>query len=83
MVDSGHVPTPSGDVLVLNCGSSSVKIAVVDAATGARRASWLREAVPPGGQGAAVEAVLAELNKATTADLIGVGHRVVHGGPKA
>ena len=81
MVDSGHVPCPSGDVLVLNCGSSSVKIAIVDAATGARRASWLREAVPPGGQGSAVEAVLRELTDATTAGLIGVGHRVVHGGP--
>lgn len=91
-----------GSVLVLNCGSSSVKLAVVDPVTGERRLTGLAERV---GTGDAVVHVrrgddeetsrpgdtsargaLAHLMGSLTDEerdaLVGVGHRVVHGGSR-
>lgn len=67
-------------VLVLNCGSSSVKWKVVDTAARAAVRAGLVERVGPSGEvghAQAVERVLAQV-----ADLAveAVGHRVVHGG---
>jgi acetate kinase len=87
-------------VLVLNCGSSSVKLALVDPDSGERRVTGLAERV--GSSDAVVSlrrgedeergtpddssapGVVAHLMAALTAEerdgLVGVGHRVVHGG---
>jgi acetate kinase len=85
-------------VLVLNCGSSSVKYAVVDPASGARPAEGLAERLgspearlaPKGGQATALPgAGHAEALRAIIALLQmsgqgvdAVGHRVVHGGER-
>ena len=73
-------------VLVLNCGSSSVKYALVDPATRERAAGGTVERVGEGGRdhADAVRDVLAELGEAGAGGAGGpraVGHRVVHGGP--
>ncbi|WP_457206021.1 acetate/propionate family kinase [Nocardioides sp. P5_C9_2] len=89
-------------VLVLNCGSSSVKLALVDPATGARRLTGLAERVgssdatvhlrrgdvghssvpeDPSSRGALTHLV-ASLTDEERAGLVGVGHRVVHGGSR-
>ncbi len=83
------------DVLVINCGSSSVKLDVLDADTGARR--WTAEAERVGTEGCtltqgdaataapgadhatAIGRLLADLD---TERLGVVGHRVVHGGER-
>jgi acetate kinase len=91
------------DVLVLNCGSSSAKFAVIDAATSKEEVSgiaqrlgspdatldWKRNGakesrpIPGAGHEAALRAVGALLNElGLTEELIGIGHRVVHGGSK-
>jgi acetate kinase len=90
-------------VLVLNCGSSSAKFAVIDPSTSRELLSgiaqrlgspeatldWKREGVkhsqPIAGAAheAALRAVVTLLHELGLADdLIGVGHRVVHGGDK-
>jgi acetate kinase len=91
------------DVLVLNCGSSSAKFAVIDPASSREEVSgiaqrlgspdatldWKRDGtkesrpIPGAHHEEALRAVgdlLAELGLAN--ELIGVGHRVVHGGSK-
>jgi len=91
------------DVLVLNCGSSSAKFAVIDPASSREEVSgiaqrlgspdatldWKRNGtkesrpIPGAHHEEALRAVgdlLAELGLAN--ELIGVGHRVVHGGSK-
>ena len=76
----------TGLVLVLNAGSSSLKYQVVDPSSG--RAS-VHGSVERIGEGAAPDhdAALAtmsadlERHRVTAAELIAVGHRVVHGGP--
>jgi acetate kinase len=91
-----------GCVLVLNCGSSSVKLALVDPVSGERRLTGLAERVgssdavvhlrrgddeetstpdDPSSRGA-VAHLLAMLTDAERAGLVGVGHRVVHGGSR-
>ena len=91
-----------GFVLVLNCGSSSVKLALVDPVTGERRLAGLAERVgssdavvrlwrdgdeesstpdDPSSRGALAH-LLGSLTDAERADLVGVGHRVVHGGSR-
>ncbi|MDE0884525.1 MAG: acetate kinase [Myxococcota bacterium] len=69
--------------LALNCGSSSVKFAVVDATDGARRLAGVQE-IPAGEAQAALDAVVAELanNPDLVGELAGIGHRVVHGGER-
>jgi len=91
------------DVLVLNCGSSSAKFAVIDAATSKEEVSgiaqrlgspdatldWKRNGakesrpIPGAGHEAALRAVGTLLNElGLTEELVGIGHRVVHGGSK-
>ena len=91
------------NVLVLNCGSSSAKFAVLDTRRRARLLSgvaqrlgtpqacvdWTEEGeastlpLPGAGHEAALRAVVALLrDRDLLATLGGVGHRVVHGGPR-
>ena len=91
------------DVLVLNCGSSSAKFAVIDPATSTEEVSgiaqrlgspdasldWKRDGtkasrpIPGAGHEQALRAIGDLLNElGLTEELIGIGHRVVHGGSK-
>lgn len=69
------------NVLVINCGSSSVKYQVVDSRTGAAAAKGKVERI--GGEGGshadAIRKILADHSELT---IEAVGHRVVHGGEK-
>jgi acetate kinase len=91
-----------GPVLVLNCGSSSVKLALVDPTSGERRVTGLAERVgsddavvrlrrgedeersTPDDTSArgALTHLLGELAEEERDGLVGVGHRVVHGGDR-
>jgi len=89
-----HAPV-SGAVLVLNAGSSSLKVALVDPASGERSLSALGERLgtpegrltldgaardlPGAGHEEVLAAVMQELDAACP---VGVGHRVVHGGER-
>jgi acetate kinase len=96
---------PSGPVLVLNAGSSSLKFALVPPGSGERlmegigaslgtpeaslRVRWspeatIEERLPEGTHRAVVARVLEQLEQAGYADgdLLGAGHRVVHGGER-
>ena len=69
-------------ILVLNCGSSSLKYAAFDGEEVLRRGAITR--IGTGGapdHGAAVHAVLEELSSAGLGTPSAVGHRLVHGGP--
>jgi acetate kinase len=91
------------NVLVLNCGSSSAKFAVIDPADSRERISgiaqrlgspqatldWKRDGqkssrpIPGAWHDVALRAVVDLLREAGLADgLLGIGHRVVHGGSK-
>jgi acetate kinase len=91
------------NVLVLNCGSSSAKFAVIDPAGSREHVSgiaqrlgqpeatldWKRDgkkssrSIPGAGHDAALRAVVELLREAGLLDgLLGIGHRVVHGGSK-
>jgi len=90
-----------GRVLALNCGSSSVKLALIDPATGERSLTALAERVGASGtvvtvrrgDGVSTETpsdgthrgvvahLVSDLRDDERAGLLGVGHRVVHGGP--
>jgi acetate kinase len=76
--DGGHGET--GLVLVLNSGSSTLRYAVVDVASGERPVDGIVERL------ATVEdrqrAVAEVLDRLDGTDLLGVGHRVVHGGDR-
>lgn len=79
----------SGRVLVLNCGSSSLKWQVVDPGAGAAVASGQVERIGQAGvpdHAAALEEVLDGLEDADTPlaalGLVAVAHRVVHGGER-
>jgi len=69
-------------VLVVNAGSSSLKLSIVDPSTGARAAQRSVERIPPGGHQAALQGALPELLQAGGVELAAVGHRVVHGGER-
>ena len=72
---------PRGLVLVLNCGSSSIKYQVIDTGVAEPLAAGLVERVVD--HGAGVAAVIEELEANTAVDLRAltvVGHRVVQGG---
>jgi len=64
-------------VLVLNCGSSSVKYQLLDTSTFKVVTSGRRERLAAGGHSAAIADLIAEINGHT---IDAVGHRVVHGG---
>lgn len=64
-------------ILVVNCGSSSIKASVVDITDGSHVASRRVERVTD--HGAQLPGVLAELVM-EAGDIAAVGHRVVHGG---
>jgi acetate kinase len=66
-------------VLVLNCGSSSLKACVVDVSTGARLASHTVERIGAGGP-AIHESAVAQALEVLPGTFSAVGHRVVHGG---
>ena len=68
-------------LLALNCGSSSVKFAVVDTTTGERIVSGAQE-TGADGPASAIDAVVDQIagNAQLVAGLQGIGHRVVHGG---
>ena len=70
------------NVLVINCGSSSIKYAVVDAQEQVLRSGKRERLAAAGSDGhaGAVEEILAEL---VDLDIDAVGHRVVHGGDHA
>jgi len=70
-------------LLALNCGSSSVKFALVEATEGIRRLAGVRE-IEAGGAQAALDVVVEELagNPELMGELAGIGHRVVHGGER-
>jgi len=91
------------NVLVLNCGSSSLKFAVIDPGASVEHVSGIGQrlgtpeatldikrngskssrAMPGAAHGEALRAVVEELRSLGLADaLVGVGHRVVHGGSK-
>ena len=92
---------PEGRVLALNCGSSSVKLALLDPRTGERSLTALAERVGSAGatvtvrrgefasisspddssHRGVVEHLVEDLRDAERDSLVGVGHRVVHGGP--
>ena len=67
--------------LALNCGSSSVKFALVDTASGERLLAGVEEAAG-GKHAAALDAVVERLSgeREIAEGLDGIGHRVVHGG---
>jgi acetate kinase len=75
-------------VLVLNCGSSSLKYAVVEPDSGRQLADGIVERIGQGeiaDHAAALRAAFDELAKSgrdlDDLGLVAVGHRVVHGGP--
>lgn len=75
-------------VLVLNCGSSSLKYAVVEPDSGRQLADGIVERIgagPIADHEAALRAAFDELSAAgldlDSLGLVAVGHRVVHGGP--
>ena len=74
-------------ILVINCGSSSLKAAVVEPASGQQLATGKRERIGEADlpdHGAALRSLLPELLSALPdgARLAAVGHRVVHGGDR-
>lgn len=79
-------------VLVLNAGSSSLKFQVVAPRTGAVTAKGVIERIgettqgSPPDHGAAIHDMIAELAQRgvdlDAGDIVAVGHRVVHGGPR-
>src|SRR6266508_1490754 len=73
-------PDVAGLVLVLNSGSSTLRFAGVDAASGARPVDGIAERLTTAhDRQSAVAQVLGRLDGTA---LIGVGHRVVHGGDR-
>lgn len=91
------------NVLVLNCGSSSLKFAVIDPDTSVERLSGIAQrlgapeatldvrrdgvkssrGIPGAGHEKALREVVALLDEAgLLGDLLGIGHRVVHGGAR-
>jgi len=65
------------NVLVINCGSTSVKYALFDAHAGVRAEGRIERVSDEGGHAAAVAKILADL---ADFKIDAVGHRVVHGG---
>jgi acetate kinase len=95
-------PSVTGQVLVLNSGSATVKFALLTPESGERAFGGVadkvgtpdavlrishdgrqaEERLPGGDHGAAISRVLDHLSDSGAGDLIGAGHRVVHGGER-
>lgn len=75
---------PRQSVLVLNAGSSSLKYQVVDPLDGLVSTAGNVERIAESGMNAALTQLTGALDSAgvTSSDLVGVGHRVVHGGAR-
>jgi acetate kinase len=71
-------------ILVLNAGSSSLKVSFVDGGEAVERRSfdWGADASRAGDRGATVRRALGELGLGGDRPTDAVGHRVVHGGPQ-
>jgi acetate kinase len=69
-------------ILTLNCGSSSIKSAVIDVARRQRRVDARAEQVDPADFAAAVAKVLKKLQGGEHARVDAVAHRIVHGGER-
>ena len=69
----------AASVLVLNCGSATVKLALIDPASGAREVEHLVD-LDGRTHTAVVEELFGRLTEQHRASIGGVGHRVVHGG---
>jgi acetate kinase len=71
-------------VLVLNAGSSSLKYQVVDPSTGESRVRSQVDRIEPADFERVLGVVVEELTQAgiSAENLLAVGHRVVHGGPR-
>ena len=67
-------------VLVINAGSSSLKLSVLDPSSGACAAKQTVERIPAGGHHAALTEALPSLLESAGVTIAAVGHRVVHGG---
>lgn len=100
---ASQAPKAGAHVLVLNCGSSSAKFAVIDPADGKEQVSGIAQRlgsaeasldwkhngtrqsrpIPGAGHDGALRLVVDLLNELGLAEgLLGIGHRVVHGGSK-
>ena len=68
-------------ILVMNCGSSSVKFAVLDSRDGERHLDGHLEC-PTGGLESALDEAMARIQQALDqgVEFQAIGHRVVHGG---
>lgn len=71
-----------GSVLVLNCGSSSVKYQLIEPESGRVIAHGLVERIGEEEIGNHEEALRLVFDSIDTGDVVVVGHRVVHGGQK-
>lgn len=69
----------TASVLVLNCGSATVKLALVDPDTGRREIERLVE-LRERSHGDVLDELIGSLTAAQRESVLGVGHRVVHGG---
>src|SRR5262245_32086437 len=69
-------------ILTLNCGSSSIKSAVIDSTRRRRLTDVRAEDVEPSEFGAAVAQVLKKLHGGEHGDVAAVAHRIVHGGER-
>jgi len=67
-------------VLVVNCGSSSIKLSIRNDSDGRSVAEQVVERIEPGGHADALASALPELVASAGAEPGIVGHRVVHGG---
>ncbi len=73
---------PSGHILVLNAGSSSLKLGLFDAATEEQLAAESVDWQDGAGIADHVAALDRLLARVSATDIVAVGHRVVHGGTR-
>jgi acetate kinase len=69
-------------ILVLNCGSSSIKYRIFSAALEPRSGGLIEHVGEPGGPPTHADALAAAAGRLSLAsgDLTAIGHRVIHGG---
>ena len=79
--DTASVIVPESRVLVVNCGSSSVKCALVDPVSG-RRSFSRNEPTSGAGPADVVAGILESMGETELSTVVGCGHRIVHGGAR-